>query len=92
MTTSDGGKAAGSEGSVPGHPVIVVTSAWQGTHWDVEVTIDGANVGGGTTPDYPLVVADDILYGTKNDWLNDDNGALSRVPLTHSFIAHSSDV
>lgn len=49
--------------------------------WEVEVVIDGDEVGSGTAPTASgvLDVAMDVLYGDTNDHLNADYGALSRL-------------
>lgn len=47
--------------------------------WHVDVYVNGEGVGGGTTPEYPLDLANDVLYGDKNDWLNGDHGALGNL-------------
>jgi hypothetical protein len=47
-----------------------------GFYWDIDVEIDGENMGGGTTPDFPLSLASDILYGDTSDWLNGSEGLL----------------
>lgn len=55
---------------------VVVTARLLDDHWDIDVALNGEYVGGGTSPDYPFDVADVILYGDKNDWLNGSQGAL----------------
>lgn len=47
-----------------------------GDSWEVEVRIDGEWVGAGWTPGYPFDLVNDILYGDKQDWMNDSAGAL----------------
>lgn len=57
---------------------VFINAAFDGETWDVDVSVNDRWVGGGTTPDYPLDVAADILYGDTNDHLNGDYGALGR--------------
>lgn len=44
-----------------------------------QTLLDGGHVGGGTSPDGFLSLADEILYGDKGDWLNDDYGPLGSL-------------
>lgn len=47
--------------------------------WSTDVWVNEEMVGCGTSPRGPLDIAGDVLYGTKNDWLNGDEGALKRA-------------
>ena len=47
--------------------------------WNVDVYLNGECVGGGTTPEYPLDLANNVLYGDTNDHLNGDHGSLGNL-------------
>lgn len=68
------------ESNTPKRPqAFSISATFDGETWNVDVSVGDHYVGGGTTPDNPLDVAADILYGDKNDWLNGDFGALARA-------------
>lgn len=59
--------------------VVILVSRMDGGGWESEVAVEGRWCGCGTGPSASsaLDIAMDILYGDKNDWLNDDHGALA---------------
>lgn len=64
--------------SAPKNPVVEIRAEYllDLETWNVELLIDGGWVGGATTPRYPIDSAAEILYGDKNDWLNNSHGVL----------------
>ena len=63
-------------GVKPAEVTVQIWAELRSGVWDVDVCVNGDHVGGGTSPHGPLDVADDILYGGKNDWLNGSRGVL----------------
>jgi hypothetical protein len=57
---------------------VVIYGYQHEDYWEFTVEIDGRNVGSGTGPNEYVIVdgAADVLFGDKNDWINDSEGAL----------------
>lgn len=68
-----------NRGKIPEGTWVEIHATFKDSVWHVDLVLNGDDVGGGTTPDGFLSLADECLYGDKNDWLNDDYGPLGNL-------------